>query len=747
MVLASAVNISETAVTLLNKQTKQLTATVTPDNADDKTIVWSSSSDAVASVSNTGLVSAIGAGTAVITATNTASGKKATSTITVVDDVFATTQAELEYALNNGRVGTITVQPAAGVNMVIPSGDYSGTKLVVWAGYGTITNNGKFDSITVNGGTYNENAAGSKITVVSPAKIVVGSGASLDVTVGLSGNTSSGEVVLENNGTISNVEVKSPGTVSISGKSSSDTPIDVKISSANVTVKSNQNLAVDATAKASLILTGSTSQTTVAVNTEANLPEITGLGFIPYTIKDTNKTGAIAVESSQDLGPVDIQGTVVDAYTGKEIKNVNVYLIAYKDYSKEMELPGTVAKETTTNSNGVYSFKQAKSGIYYMVMRKDGYKDAIQLLTASAQFNSVYENETMELIDLSKPDNGNATIEGMVKDAGNGQAISGITVELRGNKGNVVDSLISTVTTGSDGKYNFSNLKSDQYTLYFKDNRTGETEKFISNIKNVCVKADVNNVTDMTLSKPVFGFGIRFVLTWGSVPEGEGSSDTIPEDLDAHLFAPTPSGTYTEISYENRYYEQDGKEYVQLDVDDMDYAGPETITIKEDVQGIYYLCIFNYSGKPYFPTSQAHVDVYSENTLLTSYNVPAQGGDERWWKVCSYDSATGRITSYNKLMNELDMDNPVLCRYVKSVSGADYVTDFEESHDSLTVYYDYNSDPSWEDIKFTYEDGYTGTVNNTDAYGDSYDDSLYLHIMNSSGEEIACRRLSFDYTD
>ncbi|MDR2497029.1 MAG: Ig-like domain-containing protein, partial [Tannerellaceae bacterium] len=61
----------------------QLTATVLPSDATDKSIAWSSSNTAVATVSNAGLVSYIAPGTATITAKNEASGVTATCAVTV----------------------------------------------------------------------------------------------------------------------------------------------------------------------------------------------------------------------------------------------------------------------------------------------------------------------------------------------------------------------------------------------------------------------------------------------------------------------------------------------------------------------------------------------------------------------------------------------------------------------------------------------------------------------------------------
>ena len=62
-----------------------LEATVLPENADDKTVTWSSSAPGVASVNESGKVSALSAGTATITAT--AGGKSASCMVTVSDDI------------------------------------------------------------------------------------------------------------------------------------------------------------------------------------------------------------------------------------------------------------------------------------------------------------------------------------------------------------------------------------------------------------------------------------------------------------------------------------------------------------------------------------------------------------------------------------------------------------------------------------------------------------------------------------
>ena len=76
----TSITLSSTTMNLEVGQTGTLTATVTPDNATNKTVTWTTSNDKVATVAN-GVVTAVGKGTATITAA--ADGKTATCTVTV----------------------------------------------------------------------------------------------------------------------------------------------------------------------------------------------------------------------------------------------------------------------------------------------------------------------------------------------------------------------------------------------------------------------------------------------------------------------------------------------------------------------------------------------------------------------------------------------------------------------------------------------------------------------------------------
>ena len=85
----SSIALNQTEAELVAGEKVQLTATASPDNATDKTVTWSSTNEAVAVVSESGQVTAVGAGTCQIKATaNDGSGKTASCLVTVLGNVL-----------------------------------------------------------------------------------------------------------------------------------------------------------------------------------------------------------------------------------------------------------------------------------------------------------------------------------------------------------------------------------------------------------------------------------------------------------------------------------------------------------------------------------------------------------------------------------------------------------------------------------------------------------------------------------
>lgn len=83
IILPTAITLNQSEIDLQVGDSQTLTATITPENATYQNIDWSTSDESVAEVDEEGIVTAIGEGTASITATNVESGITATCTITV----------------------------------------------------------------------------------------------------------------------------------------------------------------------------------------------------------------------------------------------------------------------------------------------------------------------------------------------------------------------------------------------------------------------------------------------------------------------------------------------------------------------------------------------------------------------------------------------------------------------------------------------------------------------------------------
>ncbi|EXB79978.1 TPR repeat family protein [Acinetobacter baumannii 299505] len=126
---------------------------------------------------------------------------------------------------------------------------------------------------------------------------------------------------------------------------------------------------------------------------------------------------------------------------------------------------------------------------------------------------------------------------------------------------------------------------------------------------------------------------MRIVLTWGEKPL----------DLDSHL------------NYSNQHIYWSNKEGHQanLDVDDRDSYGPETITIDQRLSDQYYVySVHDFSnrdepGSNGLSHSQAKVMVYTGKSLIRSYEVPINKTGNLW--TVFRISPTGEIQDINQI--------------------------------------------------------------------------------------------------
>lgn len=129
MVQVSGVTLNETSMTLLNTYSKQLSAVITPSDANHQYIYWFSSDENVASVSPQGLVSGRSPGTATITAV---AGMQSADCNVVVKALPAMIDYVDEYGTNRGKGVEIDGVVWAPVNCGYHDTDFKYGKLYQW---------------------------------------------------------------------------------------------------------------------------------------------------------------------------------------------------------------------------------------------------------------------------------------------------------------------------------------------------------------------------------------------------------------------------------------------------------------------------------------------------------------------------------------------------------------------------------------------------------------------------------------
>ena len=129
-VAVTGVSLNKTSLTLTEGSSETLSASVSPDNATDKTVTWTTNKSSVATVSN-GKVTAVAEGSATITVTTNDGNKTATCTVTV------TPKPKYTVTLNAGPgtcAASVTETSAgAGVTLPTPTLDCGDWEFAGWA--------------------------------------------------------------------------------------------------------------------------------------------------------------------------------------------------------------------------------------------------------------------------------------------------------------------------------------------------------------------------------------------------------------------------------------------------------------------------------------------------------------------------------------------------------------------------------------------------------------------------------------
>lgn len=288
-----------------------------------------------------------------------------------------------------------------------------------------------------------------------------------------------------------------------------------------------------------------------------------------------------------------------------------------------------------TGTDGMYDFDKIVPGKYTLKFTKSGYLTATLSLSV-LNMENIYV-DTVDMIKQITSGSTKGTVTGKVIDAVTGEAIPGMTIRVRTGWGNTnnANRPIATVTTDSNGSYSLTNYEYGYYTLQVSDNRTGVTDKYKTNFKNIVVLGNGQTITnqDIPVSNQLTSNQIRIVLEWGAQPR----------DLDSHLIGYRGTQKLFEVYYSNKIYGYSTR-LVALDRDDVDGYGPETTTIYQVTEDDYLFYVYNFSGTGNMAMSDATVKVYFGLQTVPTYvfNVPSDATSGRYWNVFVYHPDDGK---------------------------------------------------------------------------------------------------------
>jgi len=330
-----------------------------------------------------------------------------------------------------------------------------------------------------------------------------------------------------------------------------------------------------------------------------------------------------------------VTGTVVNT-TGLGIDSAQVTLLR----------DGSTVRQVRSRSDGSYSIDGVDGGTYSLRYSAVGYPDSTFEI-------SVNPDESLEAAAGKDTLVGPASVTGKVLDSQTGSGVEGATVlfsvrpdadvktvalnvaalnRTNSSARRLVASPDFITTTGETGGYEITGMPTGTATRTVRD--SGSFDKTTQGIE---IDEGNNELNPATLPNGVQGGDLRIVLSWGQTPK----------DLDAHLEGPGSSGERY-----HAYWNGLSVGNAQLNRDDTDGIGPETITISgiENRDGLYRYSVQNYSdrtpsGDAGIASSPAEVEIYDSDGLIKSYAAPPAGSEEGdTWRVFEVLATGGTLS-------------------------------------------------------------------------------------------------------
>lgn len=303
--------------------------------------------------------------------------------------------------------------------------------------------------------------------------------------------------------------------------------------------------------------------------------------------------------------------------------------------------------KSETDSSGMYRIVvPSKESTYRLLINKDGcvpsiiYSVKVSSQTLSDYQNPVYmvaKNGEQLPVQLKMYDALNYASDGSGM-----ERLSNAAVYIRDGVNHREGGVVAQGTADANGVMNLS-LTPGMYTAQITKQGYDDT------YYNFAAKEGMEAV-QINASPRLAEGEVRVVLSWGYTPR----------DLDSHLFTPYDN-SFGDNTYHIWYGNKQDAVGNNLDVDDTDSYGPETMTIPVLKNGLYKYYIADYTNcsagnqNSYdLSNSGAVVNVYTSNGLTAAFTVPSNRPGVIW-EV--FEIRNGAIVPIQRYYSNIDDKN------------------------------------------------------------------------------------------
>ncbi len=234
--------------------------------------------------------------------------------------------------------------------------------------------------------------------------------------------------------------------------------------------------------------------------------------------------------------------------------------------------------------------------------------------------NIVSENPWNEIIlpDANKDRSSKGQLNGVIIDAVTGEGVpdAELTFVLEEDS-----SVTETLVTDWDGSFS-AELEEGIYNV------TITAEGYLEETIQFEMEEGRNySGEQFTISPELMAGTARIVLEWGAEPQ----------DLDFYMMGETDNGDDAFVSFRHRTADAGGNTIAELDVDDRDGYGPETITVY-DLNGVYSFTVVDYRVTSTLQQYGATVKIYlPDQSSPEIIELDPGAGVDNFWEVFELD--------------------------------------------------------------------------------------------------------------